>query len=241
MRLSGLLLLSAVLAMPAPAGDTRPDYVNPKSLTEIIDRYVAAQNTQREAMRGARMEVAIDARLPTLEKKGTLKVLRKISTLGQISFQQLGQFIGDPIVRKEVIARYLSLEAEERYTSAMAITPANYNFQIKAVITRQPQQTYIFELTPKKKAPGLFRGELWLDGSTGMPLKETGQLVKNPSKWLKSVRFVRDYEFRRGLAVLKHVESTVDVRLFGKAELKADYSEPTWEDNDQAVASASSP
>ena len=48
------------------------------------------------------MEVEIDAQLPSLEKKGTLKVLRMISKFGKISFDQIGQFIGDPIVKKEV-------------------------------------------------------------------------------------------------------------------------------------------
>ena len=159
----------------------------PDNLNNVINRYVAAQQAQQEALRGARMEVDIDAQLPSLEKKGKLRVLRMISRFGKISFDQIGQFIGDPVVKKEVIGKYLELEQNEREKGSIAITPANYKFQINAIITPKSadQQIYIFKLTPKRKAVGLFKGELWLDGATGMPLKETGQMVKSGSAWLK--------------------------------------------------------
>lgn len=192
------------------------------------------------------MEVEIDAQLPSLEKKGTLKVLRMISRLGKITFDPIGRFIGDPIVKNEVITKYLELEQNERERGSIAITPANYKFQINAIITQdnpqgQQQQIYIFKLTPRRKAIGLFKGELWLDGATGMPLKETGQMVKSGSAWLKSIRFVRDYEMRDGISVLKHLQSTVDVRVVGKAELSADYSTPTWQEDDQTASAPSVP
>jgi hypothetical protein len=222
------------------AADISPNYANKDNLNNVINRYLAAQQVQQEALRGARMEVEIDAQLTSLEKKGKLKVLRVISKFGKITFDQIGQFIGDPIVKKQFITKYLELEQNEREKGSIAITPANYKFQISAVITPEnqaaQQQTYIFKLTPKRKAPGLFKGELWLDGATGMPLKETGQLVKTGSAWLKSVRFVRDYEMRNGISILKHLQSTVDVRVVGKAELSANYSNPTWQEDEQTAS-----
>src|SRR4029079_10740981 len=221
--------------------DISPNYASQDNLNNIINRYIAAQQAQQEALRGARMEVEIDAQLPSLEKKGKLKVLRMISRLGKISFDQIGQFIGDPVVKKEVIGKYLELEQNEREKGSIAITPANYKFQINAIITQEQRQTYIFKLTPKRKAVGLFKGELWLDGATGMPLKETGQMVKSGSAWLKSIKFVRDYEMRNGISILKHLQSTVDVRVVGKAELNASYSTPTWQEDEQAANGASVP
>lgn len=223
------------------AADVSPNYASQDNLNSIIDRYVAAQQIQQNALRGARMEVDIDAQLPRLEKNGKLKVLHMISRFGKISFNQIGQFIGDPIVKKEVIGRYLELEQNERDKGTIAISPANYKFQISAIITQGEQQTYIFKLTPKRKAVGLFKGELWLDGATGMPLKETGQMVKSGSAWLKSIRFVRDYQMRDGISILKHLQSTVDVRVVGKAELSADYSNPTWQEDDQTARVPSVP
>jgi len=234
-RLPNFFVAFAVLTVALPAADISPNYASQDNLNNIINRYIAAQQAQQEALRGARMEVEIDAQLPSLEKKGKLKVLRMISRLGKISFDQIGQFIGDPVVKKEVIGKNLELEQNEREKGSIAITPANYKFQINAIITQEQRQTYIFKLTPKRKAVGLFKGELWLDGATGMPLRETGQMVKSGSAWLKSIRFVRDYELRNGISILKHLQSTVDVRVVGKAELNADYSNPTWQEDEQAT------
>ena len=235
MRLANFFLASALLTITLQAADIPPNYASPDNLNNVINRYLAAQQAQQVALRGARMEVEIDAQLPSLEKKGTLKVLRMISRFGKISFDQIGQFIGDPVVKNQVIGKYLELEQNERQKGSISITPANYKFQINAIITQEQQQIYIFKLTPKRKAVGLFKGELWLDGATGMPLKETGQMVKSGSAWLKSVRFVRDYELRNGISILKHLQSTVDVRVIGKAELSADYSTPTWQEDEQAA------
>jgi len=230
-----------VIATVVGAADLPRNYATPDNLNNVINRYVAAQQAQQAALRGARMEVEIDAQLPSLEKKGTLKVLRMISRFGKISFDQIGQFIGDPIVKKQVITKYLELEQNEREKGSIGITPANYKFQINAIITQNENQIYIFKVTPRRKAIGLFKGELWLDGATGMPLKETGQMVKSGSAWLKSIRFVRDYEMRDGISVLKHLQSTVDVRVVGKAELNADYSNPTWQEDDQTASVPSVP
>lgn len=241
MRLSNFFLGSAVFATVVCAADLPKNYATPDNLNNVINRYVAAQEAQEEALRGARMEVEIDANLPSLEKKGKLRVLRVISKFGKISFNQIGQFIGDPIVKKNVIGKYLELEQDEREKGSIAITPANYKFQINAIITQQETQTYIFKLTPKHKAIGLFKGELWLDGATGMPLRETGQLVKSGSAWLKSIRFQRDYEMRNGISMLKHLEFTVDVRVVGKAEVSANYSNPTWQEDEQTAGLPSVP
>jgi len=218
------------------AADLPKNYATQDNLNNVINRYVAAQQAQQEALQGARMEVEIDAQLPSLEKKGKLKVLRVISKFGKITFAPIGQFIGDPIVKTQFITKYLALEQGEREKGSISITPANYKFQINAIITQDDKQTYIFKLSPKRKAIGLFKGELWLDGATGMPLKETGQLVKTGSAWLKSVRFVRDYEMRDGISVLKHLQSTMDVRVVGKAELSLNYSNPTWQEDEQTAS-----
>jgi hypothetical protein len=240
-RLPNFLLAFAATVLVIQAADLPKNYATPDNLKDVIDRYVAAQQAQQDALKGARMEVEIDAQLPSLEKKGKLKVLRVISKFGKITFDQIGQFIGDPIVKKEFISKYLELEQNEREKGSIAITPMNYKFQINAIITQNDGQTYIFKLTPKRKAVGLFKGELWLDGASGMPLKESGQWVKSGSAWLKSIRFVRDYEMRNGISVIKHLQSTVDVRVFGKAELSANYSNPTWQEDEQTAGVSNVP
>jgi hypothetical protein len=201
---------------------------------EIVGKYLDATKTQQAALRGVEMEVDIDAKIPKLEKQGKLRALRKISKVGQITYKALG-FSGDNTVKQEVIARYLQAESEARENGTIAISPANYKFRLKATFERDGQKTYVFQLTPKKKAIGLFKGELWLDGETGMPTRESGEFVKNPSVFLKKVEFVRDYEIRDGVAIPSHIASTVDTRIVGKAELSilfTNFSHPEADDSD---------
>src|SRR5438067_5127016 len=107
MRLPVVFLASFMLAMPftgSPASaESDGDHL------DLVNRYIEATNTQREALRGLQMEVNIVARLPKLEKQGRLMALRTISRLGKIIYKPLG-FSGDNTVKQEVITRYLSAE-----------------------------------------------------------------------------------------------------------------------------------
>ncbi len=220
-------IASVLLAAPvfpffaAPAVET-------EAYDDILNKYLDATRTQQDVLRGVQMEVDIDATLPRLEKRGKMRVLRSMSRLGQISFRMLG-FSGDTTIKKEVITRYLDAERQARDNGSIAISPANYKFHYKGVTERDGRQAVRFEITPKKKIVGLFKGELWLDAETGMPLRETGRFVKNPSVFLKKIQFVRDYEIRDGVAYPKHIESQVDTRLVGRAELNIDFSNFTRE------------
>jgi hypothetical protein len=227
-RLAGLVVLIAPFVAPAAPVTIEPE--EDSTSREIITRYLDATKTQQENMRGAQMEVAIDAKLPRMEKQGTLKALRTISKLGKITYKALG-FSGDSFIKNEVITRYLAAESEIRDPGALAITPENYKFRYKGSVGRNGHFVYILQVTPRKKVVGLFRGELWLDAKTAMPVRESGRFVKNPSIGLKKVEFVREYEIQDGMAIPKHVHSTADVRIVGRAELSIDFSNFTRQES----------
>lgn len=207
----------------------------------IVDKYVDATHVQEESLRGLQMEVNIDAQLPKLEKHGKLRALRKISLLGQITYKALG-FSGDSTVKQEVITRYLAAESSARENGTIAITPANYKFRYVGRLVQQGVTTQILEVTPRKKAVGLFKGQVWIDAASGMPVREIGQFVKTPSVFLKKIAFVRDYEIRNGIAFPSHIQSTVDTRIVGRAEIEINFSNFTREDSadDEATADVSS-
>lgn len=187
---------------------------------EVLERYLAASQAQQAQMRGLSMQVDIDASVPKLKKNGTLHALRNISKLGQITYKALN-FVGDKTIRNDVIARYLTAEthATTSRPTDLAITPANYKFKYKGQVEREGRRLHVFQLTPRKKRVGLFKGELWVDAATYMPLRESGRMVKNPSVFLKRVDFIRDYEIRDGIAFPRHLESTIHTRLVGTARL----------------------
>lgn len=228
MKLHLRFWLFAIVVGAAPlstldlSAEPGPDPAEEKSLP-IIDRYVDATRAQQIAMRDVEMEVDIDAKLVKLRKQGRMIALRSISKLGQITYKALG-FSGDTTVKKEVIARYLAAESEGRENGTIAISPENYKFKYKNTVEWYGRQIAILQISPRRKAVGLFKGELWVDSETGMPVRESGQFVKSPSVFLKKIAFVRDYEIANGIAIPKHIESTVDTRLVGRAELEISFS-----------------
>jgi hypothetical protein len=228
LRVPAVILGTWLLVAAGPTGVKAAGETEESS--ELVNRYLDASRAQQEVLRGVQMEVDIDAKIPKLEKRGRFRALRRISRLGRITYKALG-FSGDDSVKNEVITRYLSAESDARNSGAIAITPANYKFKYRGKIDRNGRQVAILQVTPRKKAIGLFKGELWVDLLTGMPVRESGSFVKNPSVFLKKIEFVRDYEMRDGMAFPKHIESMVNTRLVGRAELSINYSNFSKQEN----------
>jgi hypothetical protein len=206
-------------AVPEPQDDV-PDYHS----TQILQKYLTAQQAHEDALRGASMQVDIDANVPGLKEHGRLHALRSISKVGSVTYHMLS-FQGDNSVKKDVIARYLQAEEQGQGDQSLAITPANYKFKYKGEKTiPSGEQVFDFQLSPRSKKVGLFKGVLWLDAKTYLPVLEKGRLVKNPSIFFKKVEFERDYSILNGTAVPKRMSSTIDVRLVGKVELSINYS-----------------
>lgn len=186
------------------------------------------------------MQVQISANVPGLKEHGTLRALRKISKLGQITYRVL-DFQGDNSVKKDVIARYLQAEQQSQADQNLAIVPANYKFRYRGIKTENGRQTYLFQLTPRHSRVGLFKGQLAIDSKTYLPVWEKGRLVRNPSIFFKHVDFEREYQIENGLSVPERVSSTIDVRLVGKVEINISYSDlkpNTGDDASDSTAAA---
>lgn len=228
MKLNALFLSAFAIAAAADQPQLAPD--------AIVQNYCAAQEAaqlQAQSGKAERMDVDIQASLPSLKKQGRLHGLRKITKLGRITYVKL-IFEGDNTVKNQVIERYLNAEAEAQQDqpAALAVTPANYKFRYKGENRVDGRAVHVFQVTPKHKLLGLFKGEVWIDAATYLPVQESGYLIKNPSFLVKKVAFVRTFEIRDGVSVPRQVQSTVDTRLFGKAELTIDFSNYSLDDGD---------
>ncbi len=187
---------------------------------EVVSKYLSAVESQQSRVGDLAMEVDMEAQIPRLRRSGKLLAWRFISRLGQITYRIL-RFDGDATVKKDVIARYLAAEqeAKRQYAASLAISPENYRFKYKGTADYAGRTAYVFQVTPKQKRVGLFKGELWIDSQTYLPLREWGEMVKNPSVFLKNVYFVRDYFIQDGVAVPRRVLSDVKTRLVGNVRL----------------------
>lgn len=218
-----LAVLAVILLLPfGSLADVDDQTEKPSAI--ILDKYVQATQSHEADLRGASMDIAIDASVPKLKEHGRLHALRKISKVGQISYKVLG-FQGDNTIKNQVIGRYLDAEQQSQGDMSLAIIPANYKFKYKGEQTSpDSKQVYVFQVSPKKKKVGLFKGEIQLDATTYLPVLEKGRFVKNPSIFFKKVDFERTFNIQNGVAVPQKMCSTIDARLIGKVELNIDYS-----------------
>ena len=191
----------------------------------IVEQFCAATRGQDRLLQGSTMDVEISASLPKLNKKAKMSALRRISALGRITYEKL-RFEGDGTVKKQIINRYLSAEAEAQQdpSFAIALTPENYNFKYKGKADLDGRETYLFDVSPKRKRQGVFRGQLWIDTATYLRVEESGYLVQSPSVFVKKIAFVRKYQIRDGVSVPKQEQSFADTRLVGRAEMTIDFS-----------------
>jgi hypothetical protein len=190
----------------------------------IVQQFCAATRGQDRLNQGSTMDVEISASLPKLNKKAKMSALRRVSALGRITYEKL-RFEGDGTVKKQIISRYLSAEAEAQQdpSLAIALTPDNYNFKYKTQL--DGRDAHLFDVSPKRKRQGVFRGQLWIDAATFLRVQESGYLVKSPSVFVKRVAFVRKYQIRDGVSVPKQEQSFTDTRLgVGRAEMTIDFS-----------------
>ena len=218
------------------AGPSGPD----ASDSVILQRYLTASETQKLSLRGMRSDVDISAKLPKLKKEGSMHALRNISKVGQVTYHALG-FSGDNTIKKDVIARYLTAEVQAQGSGQdLSITPANYKFKFRGLMNGDGKQVYVFNVAPRKKEVGLFKGEVWLDPTTCMPLREQGRFVKNPSIFFKKMEFVRIYELHDGISRPLHIDSVVQTRIVGPVELSINFNNYTLAPDDDATTATSS-
>jgi hypothetical protein len=227
------------LSLQATPRDTNVSDVPGLSGIDILQRYLAASETQKTALRGVQSDVDIEAKLPKLKKEGRMQAMRRISKVGQVTYHALG-FSGDKTIKNDVIARYLTAEVQAQGNGEdLSITPVNYKFKFHGLEDRFGTKVYVFNVTPRKKKVGFFKGEVWLDPQTCMPLREQGRFVKNPSIFFKRMDFVRTYQLHDGVSRPDHIESIVQTHIVGPVQISINFNNYTLApDNDDADAAA---
>jgi hypothetical protein len=181
-----------------------------------LERYMAAGGQAPWATES----IEIQAALPKLEKTGRLLAIRHLEPTSESRYEVV-QLVGDPTVKEQVIMRYLQVQqrAAEIPVASVAIASANYKFAYKRAVDDGERQAYVFQITPRHKREGLIKGELWLDERTGVPIRQSGRLVKSPSIFIKRVAIIQENTAREGIIESRLTHITIETRLVGRAEL----------------------
>jgi hypothetical protein len=214
--LLALGLASTALASGPSAATTMS--VDPPAASLALERYLAGAATNAPWSEPNTVSLEIDASLPGLAERGNLLAIRYWPERQTPNYQVV-HIEGDPMVRQGVIARYLTAEKEAAATppSSVAVTNANYKFRYLATSGGTP--LYAFQITPRHKRTGLIKGELWIDGATGVAVHEAGFIVKRPSIFIRRLTIERDVTISDGVPCLRTTHLDIDVRFVGHAQL----------------------
>jgi hypothetical protein len=200
---------------------------------EALDRYLAARRNVQPACSDSLFAVRIDASVPSLKKQGSMTGFKRIVRPGEVVYRGL-RFTGDKFVKTQVIARFLARDTDSRAeTEEIGVTPANYVFIYGGKSAYNGREAYVFVLNPRRKRPSLFRGELWLDADTGAAVRLWGDLVKSPSFFVRSFRFVQDYRITDGCAKPLRLLLTARTRIVGTVEMTV-WLHPASEETESA-------
>jgi len=217
------LLIFLLTVMPTAnafaSGSTEVLSISPPALA--FARYLASLDRRNPFTESGPVAVEIDASVPGLGKEACLKAIRETGASERGEYQVL-HIDGDSMVRQQVIARYLSAQAQAEALplSSSLISPVNYKFRYRGLIHTSGNPLYGFQISPRKKRVGLIQGQVWIDPVTGVAVHEDGHFVKTTSALLRRIAVVRDTSLCDGFPCVRVTHSVVDTRLpVGRVEL----------------------
>jgi len=188
----------------------------PESLA--FARYLASLEQHDPFTEVGPVAVLIESSLPHLFKGSELLAIRNTGENERSQYAILG-IAGDGAAVDEVTTRYFALqeELENLPLSSIQISPENYKFHLRGEVKAGIGSAYVYDITPKKRRPGLFKGQIWIEAGTGLEVLISGRLEGARSIG-SSVEFVRETRLEGpGYARVTHLTFTIPV--LGRSEL----------------------
>jgi hypothetical protein len=188
----------------------------PQLALECYERKLQAQAQYLAEYSAA---TTIRAELPQSSQQGEFELTRHYTAPSTLQFKAV-KYSGDGFVKSNVITRLLQSEVDhvaKRESAQTAISPDNYKFSYKGTEQIDNQPTYVFEVKPRQKRTGLFKGRIYLDVFTGGLRRAEGVIVKSPSFWVKKIEFVQEYADFGTFTFPVHMHSVANTRLIGQA------------------------
>lgn len=202
-----------------PGLDLSTQVFIPRMSAELaLDTYRRQANRQSQALAGYSASTLIRAELPTSSQRGEFRLERHYIAPRTLAFKAV-RYEGDGFVKTNVIARILQSEVDHVQKddpSLTALAPENYKFSHKATTQLDGRTVHVYQIKPRKKRPGLFKGQIYLDAQTGRLVRVEGRVVRSPSIFIKKIDFVQDYAEVDGFNLPAHMHSEAKAALVGR-------------------------
>jgi hypothetical protein len=160
----------------------------------------------------------IRAHLPDSSQYGEYQLQRHYAAPRTLEFKAV-RFEGDNFVKSNIITRLLQSEVDHVQkddTSLTSLTAANYKFSFKGTGSMEGRLVHVYQVKPRKKRLGLFKGRIFLDAYTGSLVRVEGMAVKSPSFFVKKLEFLQDYADFGAFTFPVHTHSEARARIVGR-------------------------
>ena len=163
-------------------------------------------------------ETLIMAELPETSQRGAFELQRTYTAPHTVSYKPI-QFTGDAFVKTSVITRILQSEVEyvaKGEAAQQALSSTNYKFSSKGLQELNGHSVYAYQVKPREKRAGLFKGRIYLDAHTGSLVRSEGAVAKSPSFFVKNLEFVQDFVDVGRYTLPTHLHTSAKARILGK-------------------------
>src|SRR5277367_272410 len=196
-----------------------PPAVLPRMAPELALQVCRGRSViQAEQFASYSATTVIRAQLPDTAQSGEYEVQQRYLAPRTLAFKAL-RFTGDVFVKTNVITRLLQSEVDHVQKddpTLNAISPTNYKFSYKGTNELQGRLVHVYQLKPRQKRAGLFKGRIYVDAYTGSMVRAEGRPVKSPSLFIKKIEFVQDYADVGPFTFPVHIHSEASARIVGR-------------------------
>jgi hypothetical protein len=210
--ISAIVTPSSRVELPSstPAPQLAPDLA--------VAEYEQHAARQSEHLMAYTAKTVIKAALPETSQYGEYELERYFAAPRNLQFKPI-RFTGDGFVKSNIITRLLQSEVDHLQkddSSLTALNTTNYKFSYKGKTQLGSQLVHMYQVKPRKKRVGLFKGRVFLNVETGSLVRAEGTLVKSPSFFIKKIEFVQDYADVNSFTFPVHIHSEAQTRLVGR-------------------------
>jgi hypothetical protein len=160
-----VLILFMIQHLPASdllvRSQSRPESV-------AFARYIASLEKPDPFTEGGPVALLIESSLPHLYKDAQVLAIRRMGENERSEYGIVG-LVGDGVALHEATTRYLAIQegVENLPLSSIQISPENYRFRLRGEVKTGIGSAYVYDITPRKRRPGLFKGQIWIEAWTG--------------------------------------------------------------------------